>query len=306
MEVPILLIIIFSVIGSAFFSGMEIAFISANRLSIELSNKEGQISGRILSFFMKRPSRFIGTMLLGNNVALVIYGIQMAILLDPWISQWMPNEVGILLIQTIISTLIILVTAEFMPKAIFRANPNRSLSLFAIPIFIIYWLLWLPMILTIGISESILKAFTKSAFSKEEIAFGRIDLDNYVKESTERANNEEELDHEIQIFQNALEFSKVKARDCMIPRTEIEAMEVDDDIEVMKQRFIETGYSKILVYRDNIDNIIGYVHSYELFKHPEAIKTILWPIFIIPETITAEDVLEKFIKESRGRSRCGG
>lgn len=304
-DIPLAKILILtgiSVLFSAFFSGMEIAFLSANRLRIELDKKQGLIPARIVSsFYTNRPSMFIGTMLLGNNIALVVYGIMMALLLEDFIRVQISSlDTVVLLIQTIISTLIILFAAEFIPKNIFRINPNRTLNIFAIPLLPIYFALYIPVLVTIGISEFVLKIFRVKKSDKEDLAFGRIDLDNIVREGAENYEEENEnVDHEIQIFKKALDFSKVKARECMIPRTEIVAVNIDDEIDLLKKKFIQTGLSKILVYRDDIDNIIGYVHSYELFKQPETIKSILLPVSIIPETIPASEVLENFIKQRK-------
>ena len=294
------IIIISTLICSAFFSGTEIAFLSANKLAIELESKQGKLSAKTLSFFLKRPSKFIGVLLLGNNISLVIYGIYMAIVLEPFIANHITSNAGlVLLIQTICSTLLILITAEFLPKTIFRINPNRILSLFAIILAIAYGILWIPMIITILISESLLKLFVKDQITEDDLAFGRVDLDNYVRESTIGHKPDEEVDHEIQIFQNAMDFSKVKARDCMVPRTEIIALDIEEDIEKLKELFISKGLSKILIYRDNIDNIIGFAHAFEMFKNPISIKSILMPIGIVPESKPANDILEEFTKENR-------
>lgn len=292
-------IILSMLVFSAFFSGMEIAFISANKLKIELDGKQGDFFAKIISNFLKRPSRFIGSMLVGNNVALVVYGIFMARILEPQIAVYTQNELLILLTQTVISTLIILVTAEFLPKTLFRINPNSMLRFFALPLFIIYWIMFLPMLLVIGISDLLIKVFSPQLSSEEDLNFGRIDLEHYLKEGADQSSSQEEVDHEIQIFQNALDFSKVKARECMIPRTEIVALEMEEDIELLKDKFIETGLSKILIYRDNIDNIIGYTHSFELFKKPESIKSILLPLPIIPMSMQANEILEIFIQQKR-------
>jgi putative hemolysin len=292
-------IILSTLVFSAFFSGMEIAFISANKLKIELDGKQGDFFAKIIANFFKRPSRFIGAMLVGNNVSLVVYGIFMAKLLEPQIETYTKSSLVILLIQTIISTLIILVTAEFLPKTLFRINPNSMLRFFALPLFIIYWIMFLPMLLVIGISELLIKIFSPQLSSEEDLNFGRIDLEHYLKEGADQSLSQEEVDHEIQIFQNALDFSKVKARECMIPRTEIVALEMEEDIEKLKEQFIETGLSKILIYRDNIDNIIGYTHSFELFKKPESIKAILLPVPIIPMSMQANEILEIFIQQKR-------
>jgi CBS domain containing-hemolysin-like protein len=300
MELSDAIIIVVSVLFSAFFSGMEIAFITANKLKIELDNKQGQLSAKLISGFMQRPSKFIGTMLVGNNIALVLFGIYMAKWLEPTIASWGVGEAAVLLIQTIVSTLIILFAGEFIPKTLFRINSNFLLNLLAFPLAVLYYLLWVPMMITVGLAELALKYIFRVNVATEEVNFGRLDLDNYVKEITEAAEKtDEEIDHEIQIFQNALDFSKIKARDCMVPRTEICAVELEDDIPKLKQLFIENGYSKIPVYRDSIDNIIGYINAVELFNKPDNIKSLIVPVIIIPETISAKEVLELFISQNK-------
>jgi len=300
MELSDAIIIVVSVLFSAFFSGMEIAFITANKLKIELDNKQGHLSAKLLSGFMQRPSKFIGTMLVGNNVALVLFGIYMAKWVEPTIASWGVGEAAVLLIQTIISTLIILFAGEFIPKTLFRINSNFLLNLLAFPLAVLYYLLWVPMMITVGLAELALKYIFRVDVATEEVNFGRLDLDNYVKEITEAAEKtDEEIDHEIQIFQNALDFSKIKARDCMVPRTEICAVELEDDIPKLKELFIENGYSKIPVYRDSIDNIIGYINAVELFNKPDNIKSLIVPVIIIPETISAKEVLELFISQNK-------
>jgi len=302
MDSTYFFIILTSVLLSAYFSGIEIAYLSANKLKIELENKQGHFHAKILSFFMRKPSKFIATMLLGNNIALVIYGLYMAFVLEPPIKNYLwDNGIFVLVMQTILSTILILFTAEFLPKAVFRINPNGILKIFAFPTAIIYFILWIPMMVMIGISYGIIRIFTgKEKKNEKDLGLGRIDLDNYVKEvAKSAAQSKEEIDHEIQIFRKALDFSKVKVRDCMIPRTEIIAVDVEDSIETIKKRFIETRLSKILVYRENIDNLIGYVHSYELFRQPENIKSILLPVSLIPETMPAQKLLEEFTRQSR-------
>ncbi|MFK8039627.1 MAG: hemolysin family protein [Crocinitomicaceae bacterium] len=294
----ITIIIIATLLASAFFSGMEIAFISANRLKIELAKNNGSFNGKLLSFFVNNESRFISTMLLGNNIALVVYGIYMAKALAPYIVELYDNQAFILIFQTIISTLLVLVTAEFLPKAIFRINPNRSLSIFSFILFVVYWVLIVPTMITTYISKLFLKLFGVNIENTKQ-AFTKVDLDDYVKDITERMEDEFEMDNEIQILQNALDFSTTKARDCMIPRTEITAVNVEISISELTEKFIETGYSKILVFRDSIDNIIGYVHSYELFKRPESLKQILLPISIVPEAILVKVLLEQFTRQKR-------
>jgi CBS domain containing-hemolysin-like protein len=294
------IIIATTLLLSAFFSGTEIAFVTANRLRIELESKQGKLQARILSFFLKRPSRFIGAMLVGNNVMLVVYGILMAEWMEPLIFDLWPNQVAVLLIQTVVSTVIVLIFGEFLPKVLFRSNPNGILNSLSFVIVIMYGLLWLPSILIIGLSEGVLLLVTGKSYGKEELNFGRIDLDNLVRETTDQATDKnKELDHEIEIFRNALDFSKMKARDCMVPRTDIVAMEVERTVEDLKEKFIETGYSKILIYRDSIDNIIGYTHSYGMFRNPDSIKSILMPISILPESMDADEVLELLMKQRR-------
>jgi len=300
MELSDLFIIVTSVIFSAFFSGMEIAFISANKLKIELDNKQGQFSARLLSRFLQKPSKFIGTMLVGNNIALVIFGIFMAKWLEPVFENWGFGDAGILLFQTISSTLIILFAGEFIPKTLFRINSNFLLNLLAIPLVALYLILWVPMMITVGLAELVLKHVFRVENVQEELNFGRVDLDNYVKEITAAAEKtDEKVDHEIQIFQNALDFSKIKARDCMVPRTEICAVDVEDDMARLKELFIQNGFSKIPVYRDSIDNIIGYVNAVELFHKPENVKNLIVPVIIVPETISAKEVLELFISQNK-------
>lgn len=296
----LILLIAITLVFSAFFSGMEIAFLTSNKLKIELDNKQGAFSAKMLSGFLKHPSRFIGTLLVGNNIALVFYGILMAQLLEPVFYQWGMSNAAVLTFQTLVSTLVILFFGEFIPKTLFQINSNFILNLFALPLRMFYYLLWIPMYVMVGLSELVLRLFFGVKSGKQEVVFGRIDLSNYVKEITETAEEtEDELDHEIQIFQNALDFSKVKARDCMVPRTEIAAVEINDEVVKLRERFIDTGYSKMLVYRDSIDNIIGYVNSAELFNDPDSVKRLIVPVIIIPETISAKEVLELFIKQNK-------
>jgi len=283
---------------SALFSGMEIAFVSANKLKIELDSKQGKFSAKILSFFLKKSAKFISTMLLGNNIAIVIYSMLMAKFLEPRLAMFTESQGLILLGQTIISTILILFFAEFLPKALFIINPNRVLTIAAIPLRIIYVLLYPFTVITVGISNLILKIF-KVDVSESDLAFSKIDLEHFVMDIQERYEEGEEIDAEIQIFKNALDFSDVKVRECMIPRTEIVALEIEDSLTTLKDKFIETGLSKILIYRETIDNIIGYVHSKELFKNPEAIKSILLPVAVVPEAMSAQDLLDESIKNNR-------
>lgn len=293
-------IILSSLLFSAFFSGMEIAFISANRFKIEIDNKNGGYKESLLAYFTKKPAWFIGSMLLGNNIAIVIYSLYMAILLEPYLLKISVNSPVILILQTLISTFFVLIFAEFLPKVIFRINSNKILNLFSIPLIILYSILWLPTLIIISISEFILLIFIGKRDDKNEsIAFKKIDLDNYLEQLTQDINIKENIENEVMIFQNALNFSDVIARDCMVPRNEILAFELEDNIENLKNKFIETGYSKILIYKETIDNIIGYVHNIELFKKPKNIKSMLLPVNIIPETITANNILEQLINKKR-------
>lgn len=293
-----ILIIFLTLIFSAFFSGMEIAFVSASRLKIELDRKQGSFSGRILSYFVRNAPNFISTMLLGNNVCLVVYGIFMAQAMEPLLLSISANAALVLLLQTILSTLIVLVTAEFLPKALFRINPNWTLKIAAFPLAIFYGVLYIPTMITMLFSKGFLRIF-RVDISDSEQAFSRVDLGDYVKDMSERIEEKAEMENELQILQNALEFSSIKARDCMIPRTEMVALNINEEIEVLKKTFIDSGLSKILIFRDSIDNVIGYVHTHELFSKPESIKQILLPISIVPEAILVKDVLEQFTKKKR-------
>jgi len=293
-----LVIILLSLIFSAFFSGMEIAFLASNRLKVELDRNKGNLTGRILGLFYKKESFFIAMLLLGNNVSLVLFGIYAAMILDPVILGWGITEPGwVLLIQTIISTLLVLSIAEFLPKALIQINPNGFLRLACTPMAIIYALLFIPTQIVMFLSGLILRLL-KTDRSNTEKVFSKVDLEHYVQELSGRIKEEEELGNEMQILQNALDFSNIKARDCMIPRTEIISVDVEDDIDSLKNTFIETGLSKIIVCRDSIDNIIGYVHSFEMFKRPTSIKQILLPIPFVPSAIPGKELLELFTKQS--------
>jgi CBS domain containing-hemolysin-like protein len=292
------IIVIICLIFSAFFSGMEIAFVSANKLRIELKGKQGGFSGKIFSYFIKDPAVFIGAMLVGNNISLVVYGITMAQLLDPFIGIYLDSEWIVLVTQTLIATALVLVTAEFIPKIIFRINPNKILEYLSGPSLLAYILLYPIVFVVIGISEFFLTRIFNIEIPKGGPAFGKVDLDNYLNESIS-SNEDGEVDPEIKIFQNALDFSKVKLRDCMVPRTEIIALSIDDNIQLLKDKFIETGLSKIVIYKNDIETIIGYVHSKEMFNKPNSIKNALLPVSIVPESMTANEMLKLFISQQR-------
>ena len=301
MEVLIITIFV-TILFSAFFSGMEIAFISANKLRLELDKQQNFVSARILSLFTQHPGQYIATMLVGNNIALVIYGIAFAKLLEPFFFRWVQTDSLVLLLQTISSTLLILVTAEFLPKTLFRINPNTFLRFFSIPLAFFYFLFYPVTKLTMGISSALLKVFFKSTYSKQvkKTVFNRVDLDHFVKEQNEdQALGEKEVENEVKLFRNALDFSKVKLREVMVPRTEMEVMDVNSSMDELIQKFIETGYSRILFYQDNIDNIIGYIHHSSIFSNPGSIRSNLNKVLIVPETMPASKLLSKFIQQHR-------
>jgi putative hemolysin len=294
------LIIVISLVFSAFFSGIEIAFITANKLRIELESKQGFFSSKIISsFFLPEASKFIGTLLVGNNIALVVYGIMMAGVLEPLILYYVSNGLWVLVIQTIVSTLVILFTAEFLPKALFRINPNKILGFFALPVLVVYFILYPVVFIVIGISDLVLKHLFRLKIETGKVAFDRVELNNYLREVMSGDNEQDERDHEIRIFQNALDFAGRKVRDSMIPRPEIIALDVDASIEELKETFVKTGLSKILIYRETIDEIIGYVHSYEMFRRPSAIREVLLPVLIIPETMPSQEAMKLFLAKRK-------
>lgn len=295
-----ILIILISIAFSGFFSGMEIAFISSNRLRFELDKKTKSITTGFLSLLFKNPQQFISTLLVGNNIALVVYGLQMAKLLENPLSSFSANPVFITASQTIISTLIVLFTGEFLPKTLSRINPNLWLKVFSIPLFFCYIILYPISIFATAFSVFILRIIgVKIDKSLTKNSFNRTDLDYWVQESIENISSNEEIEHEVKIFQNALDFSAVKLRECMVPRTEIIAIEENAKISELKEKFIETGISKILIYKETIDNIVGYIHSSEMFKNIEKLKALISPVSIVPETMPASKLLEQFIQQKR-------
>ena len=297
------LVIIFTLLLSGFFSGMEIAFVSSNRLMQELDLKRKIIPARILSVFYNNPSRFIGALLLGNNIALVIYGIATANLLEPVIANILPDylvsEYLILLIQTVTSTLLILIVAEFIPKVLFRISPNAILKAFSLPIWVFYYAFYPLILIYLGISESIIKNIFRVKLIVNSYSFSAIDLEEFVKESLMDNEKGEEVQQEIQMIQNAIEFKHVKLRECMIPRTSIKALEINKDIDDFRRLLTETGHSKIFIYEDTIDQIVGYVHVFDLFSNPSSLKDIIRDIVPYPETIPAKDVLKNFIENHK-------
>ena len=297
----IIIQILITMAFSAFFSGMEIAFVSSNKLRFEMDRNEQSITSRILSIFYQNPNNFISTMLVGNNIALVIYGILMAELIEQQLlADYISNEFLLVLTQTIISTLIILVTGEFIPKTLFKINPNFTLSLFAVPAFICYIILYPISKFASGISGILLR-LTGTKVNKEASAkaFTKVDLDHFIQSSIENSANEEEINPEVKIFQNALDFTSIKIRDCMVPRTEIIAIEDDASMEELMDLFVEKGISKIIVYQDDIDNITGYIHSSEMFKEPAHWQECIRQLPIVPETMNANKLMKLFKQQKK-------
>lgn len=303
-----LVIIIVSLILSAFFSGMEIAYVSSNKIHIEIEKKQEGLLAKALSKLTAKPSKFITTMLIGNNIALVVYGFFMGDVLVNWFQSMLPSSSAFvdylltdlsLLTQTVISTFVILITAEFLPKVFFQIYANTLIKALAIPAYFFYLLFNLLSGFVIWISDFILKVCFKTKGDQLQLAFTKVELGNYISEQMETVEEHDEVDTEIQIFQNALEFSEVKAREVMIPRTEIIAVEINDSVKTLNTLFTETGRTKILVYKETIDDIVGYVHSFELFKKPKNIKSMLTPVEFVPETVLVKDVLSVLTKKRR-------
>ena len=291
-------LILISLLFSAFFSGMELAFLSSNRLKIEVDKSKGTLLSKLHSVFYKNESKVIAFILLGNNISLVIYGISSAVLLEPIIQGWgISSDSVTLLLQTLFSTLLVLVAAEFIPKSIVQFNPNKYLKFGTFPLFILYILLYIPTHVILFFSWIILKTFGLDQKTNQKV-FSRVDLEHFVDDLSERIESEEISTDDMTLLRNALDFSEVKARDCMIPRTEIISVDINDTLDAVKNLFIAKGLSKILIYRDSIDNIIGYVHSSDMFKSPKSIKQILLPIHFVPSVITGEELLEKFTEQS--------
>ena len=288
MVEPISIIIILTtLVLSAFFSGFEIAYVSSNKVHLEILKKQEGVIANVLTKLTRKPSKLLATMLVGNNVALVVYGFEMGKVM----TALLPNFFQNVLWHTIISTLIILITAEFMPKVFFQIYANQLLKLFAIPAYFFYLLFYPLSSLVMWISDFVLRVFFKTKGDYVPLSFTKVELVDYISEQLENVPKKEEMDSEVQMFQNALEFSGVKAREIMIPRTEIVAVELNESIENLIATFVSSGFSKILIYKENIDDILGYVHSFDMFKKPKNIKEVLIPIVNIPETIQINEVL---------------
>ena len=292
------IIILISLLFSAFFSGMELAYLSSNRLKIEVEKSRGAWQGKLKNIFYKNQSTMIALLLLGNNFALVIYGIKAAEILNPVLKDiGVQNEALLLISQTILSTLLVLITAEFLPKAVVQLNPNRFLNIGAVPLFVIFIILYLPTQFILLLSSGFLKLSGGKNKTSEKV-FSKVDLEHYVFDISSRIHAEQEFSNEMLILSNALDFSKIKARDCMIPRTEMVAVEIDEKLSNLVTLFIQKGLSKILVYRKTIDNIIGCVHSFDLFKSPKSIKQIIKPVDFVPSVMSGKELLELFTKQS--------
>lgn len=298
-----LAIILLSLLFSGFFSGTEIAFISASKLQIELQSQQGKLSGRILAFFTQKPSRLINTALVGNTIALVIYGIFMASVLEPWIASSLPPAINtgttVVLAQTVLSTFIVLLTAEFTPKSIFLLNPNSLLNILSIPIMIIFVLMFPLVWLIEQMSKGIILIVLRQPYAEDRQVFGLTDLSNYIKRNTEKDIKRAKVELDTKIFNNALEFKTIRVRECMIPRTEISAVDVNESIQDLKAEFIESGHAKVLVYKESIDDVIGYCHVRDLFKKPDDIESMLTPIIIVPETMLANELMIQFIQQHK-------
>ncbi len=301
---PYLPLILISLAFSAFFTGMENAFITANKLRIEIDKKHKAFGSGIIAIFTRKPDLYIATMLVGNNIALVIYGIAFAAWIQEPVSSLFRTEADllILLIQVILATILILLTAEFLPKALFRMNPNGTLKVFALPIFIFYILLYPLSILSIALYNFTMRHLLKGMpeESNRQTVFGKVDLSHLVTESEQEQDEDEPETQDLKIFKNALELSNLKVRDCMIPRTEVVAMDIENPVQQLVDTFIETGLSRILIYRNNIDNVIGYVNSKDMFQFPEHIGNYLHTLPVVPETLPVNRILKSFIKSRKG------
>mgnify|MGYP001298124146 CR=1 FL=1 len=299
-------VIVICLILSAFFSGMEIAFVSSNRIYLEIEKLQGSFTSKVLKSITQNPSRFIACMLLGNNIALVIYGIFAG---DRILQLFFPEtilsgEASLLVVfyQTLISTAVILITAEFLPKVFFQLYANLAIKIFAIPVAFFYYVFYPITFLVIQFTDIILKRFFKTDSDQVQLSFSKIELGNYIEEQLESSFDKENLDSEIQIFQNALDFSEVKTKEAMVPRAEVVAVDQDTPIEEIRALFISTGFSKIPVFKETIDQILGYVHVFDMMKNPKTLKNILLPLAYVPETMLINDVLKLLTRQHKSIS----
>lgn len=297
-----ILIILIAIILSAFFSGMEIAFITSNKLRIELDRKQGVFGSEIVKIFTDNPGQYIATMLIGNNISLVIYGLVFSSLLSPLLIPFFESDLVVLIVNTIISTAIILFVAEFLPKTIFIISPNFFLKFLSIPTIIFFFLFYPISKLTLAASNLFIRLVFRlkpGEKRQENIVFSKVDLDHFVNLNSQSSKDSVPHHHNIQIFQNALDFSNVKLRECMVPRTEIEAVDIMSSVEKLKEKFIATRYSRILVYQDTIDNITGYIELKDVFRNPGDIKSAIRKLAIVPETMPANRLLKLFVDERK-------
>jgi len=298
--------LLITMLFSAFFSGMEIAFVSSNRLRAEMDKEKNGLSQKAISLFYMHPNTFVSTMLVGNNIALVVYGILFAQIFDQLLFNDIMNDAARVTADTILSTIVVLFTGEFLPKTIFKSNPNTMLTVFAVPAFVCYVLLYpisrFATLLSKGMLRLVGVRMDKETEDKE---FTKVDLDYLVQSSIDNAKNDDEIEEEVRIFQNALDFSDTKVRDCMIPRTEIDAVEDTCNMEQLSQMFIESGHSKVVVYHEDIDHIIGYIHSSELFKlsgtatQQFSLHSLIRPMIFVPETMAASKMLQMFLAQKK-------
>ncbi|WP_276498342.1 hemolysin family protein [Pontibacter litorisediminis] len=288
---------------SAFFSGIEMAFMAANKIQIELSDKNGVLSGRILWHLLQHPARLMGTTLIGNTLALVLYGFGIASVSHQLLSVYLPDPLQsgllILILQVFIASVVVLFTAEFLPRSLAAINPNKLLQAMAIPFMVLYYLLWPVVVLIVGLSKWVAEKVFKIEFSEDKPVFGFTDLNAFIKNRLYHPEHEQAPEVDTEIFHNALEFKTVKVRECMVPRTEIEAVEVSEPLEALREAFIKTGHSKILVYEESIDNIIGYCHQLDMFRQPQSIQEVLAPVSMVPESMLASELFVRFVAEHR-------
>ena len=293
--------ILVTLIFSAFFSGMEIAFVSSNKLRIEIDKKRGYLTSSFLSVFTKHPSHYIATMLIGNNVALVIYGLAMAGLLNPYLEKITHTDGGILALKTVISTIIILLFAEFLPKTIFRVNPNRVLRIFAFPVMFFYSIFYPVTRFSTALSSIFLRVFlgVRSSEAHSKSVFDRFDLNDLIGEQNDENEPQPELKKDVKIFRNVLDFGNIKIKECIVPRNELVVVEMQESIESVIRKFNETGFSRLLVFSETIDNILGYIHTIDMFKKPTELKNIVHSLPIVPESMPANKLMANFTANNK-------
>ncbi|MBR0118389.1 MAG: HlyC/CorC family transporter [Prevotella sp.] len=299
MDWQLILGILVTMVFSAFFSGMEIAFVASNRMLAEMDKEKNQLSQWCISLFYKHPNDFVSTMLVGNNISLVVYGILIARLFDATIFKGMSAGITVPA-DTILSTIIVLFTGEFLPKTLFKNLPNKLLTIFALPAYLCYILLWPISKFATFLSRVLMRIVgVKIDKQQDEEVFSKVDLDYLVQSSIDNAENDDEINEEVKIFQNALDFSETKVRDCMVPRTEIDAVPEDCDIMHLNQKFIESGHSKIVVYKEDIDHVIGYIHSSEMFRKPDDWRKDIRTMPFVPETMSAQKMMQIFLQQKK-------